>query len=140
MRIAAGKHVIVAGFVPRDAEVRTTANGNDVCNFSVKSSETVNEDGTRTAHWLNCVAWRKVCDVARYIVKGDSVLCAGELQERSYTNRDGEERKVTELICDFVQIMQPPGDVPTFAATAPSAQSAPPIVDEGELSDDELPF
>jgi len=143
MRIVAGKNAIVAGDVPRDAEVRTTATGKDVCNFSIKASETENADGTKTANWLNCVAWRKACDVARYIVKGDSVLCAGELQERSYTTRDGDEKKVTELVCDYVMVMQPPGDVPLFvsAGTTPTQQSATTAgMEECELDDDDLPF
>ena len=142
MRIAAGKHVIVAGYVPRDAEVRTTQTGKSVCNFSVKSSETVNADGTRAANWLNCVAWQKACDVARYIQKGDIVLAAGELQERSYTSRDGEEKSVTELVCEFVMIMQ------NAVVTAPmfpeiqeaSSNGSTPSDFEEIVTDDDLPF
>ena len=145
MRIVAGKHAICAGFVPRDVDVRTTQNGKAVCNFSIKASETVNEDGTRTAKWLNCVAWQKVCDVARYIQKGDTVLVAGELQERSYTTRDGDERSVTELVCEFVMIMQSDAVAPMFPALPDSSKStsfAPSPADELEevVTDDDLPF
>lgn len=145
MRIVAGKHALVAGFVPRDVDVRTTQSGKMVCNFSVKASETVNEDGTRTAKWLNCVAWQKVCDVARYIQKGDTVLAAGELQERSYTTRDGDDRSVTELVCEFVMIMQSNAVAPMFPAVPDGSQStsfAPPSLGELEevVTDDDLPF
>lgn len=145
MRIVAGKHAVVAGYVPRDAEVRTTQTGKSVCNFSVKSSETVNADGTRTANWLNCVAWQKACDVARYIQKGDTVLVAGELQERSYTTRDGDDRSVTELVCEFVMIMQSNAVAPMFPVVPDGSQStsfAPPSLGELEevVTDDDLPF
>lgn len=142
MRIAAGKYALVAGFVPKDAEVRTTQSGKSVCNFSVKSSETVNADGTRTAKWLNCVAWQKACDVARYIQKGDIVLVAGELQERSYTTRDGDERSVTELVCEFVTIMQNAVAVaPMFPEIPEASSTGSPSNDFEEIvTDDDLPF
>lgn len=142
MRIVAGKHSIVAGYVPRDAEVRTTQSGKNVCNFSVKSSETTNADGTRTANWLNCVAWQKTCDVARYIQKGDIVLAAGELQNRSYTNAAGDEKTVTELVCEFVMIMQNTAvTVPMFQQIPEAAPGSPPISDlEEVVADDDLPF
>lgn len=138
MRIVAGKYVVACGFVPKDAEVRTTQSGKSVCHFSVKSSETVEADGTRTAKWLNCVAWGKACDVARYVVKGDTVLVAGELKDRSYVTRDGEERQVSELNCEFAAIMQPPLPPPTFVETAPDVPIATDL--EEVISDDDLPF
>lgn len=143
MLIKAGKYALAAGYVPRDAEVRTTPNGHDVCNFSVKATETVTENGEKIANWLNCVAWRKACDAARYITKGDTVLCAGELQQRSYTTRDGDERTVTELVCDFVMPMQPNATTPMFTETASPKPVTPPPVAFAELedvADDDLPF
>lgn len=138
MRIVAGKYVIAGGFVPKDAEVRTTQSGKSVCCFSVKSSETAKADGTHTAKWLNCVAWGKACDVARYIVKGDVVLVAGELKDRAYTTRDGEERQVSELNCEFAAIMQPPLPPPAFVEAAPGATLVTDL--EEVISDDDLPF
>ena len=142
MVIKAGKYALVAGYVPRDAEVRTTQNGNNVCNFSVKASETTDETGQKTINWLNCMAWRKACDVARYFTKGDSVLCAGELKQRSYTSREGELRTVTELECDFVMSMDPPAMTPMFPENVVSQpKTAQQFGDlEEVVDDDDLPF
>lgn len=147
VRIVAGNYAVVSGFVPKDAEVKTTQSGKSVCHFSVKSSETVNADGTRTAKWLSCVAWGRACDVARYLVKGDTAMTAGELKERTYTTRDGEERRVIELICDYVAIMQPPHpEVPFAAVSLPEPLSGGGVAatfgtePEEIISDDDLPF
>lgn len=143
MLIKQGKYALVAGYVPRDAEVRTTPNGHDVCNFSVKATETTDESGNKTVNWLNCVAWRKACDAARYITKGDTVLCAGEMMQRSYTTREGEPRTVTELVCDFVMPMQSNAMAPMFPDVIPdkaSTPSAPAFAELEDVVDDDLPF
>ena len=141
MLIKSGKHAVLCGFVPKDADVRQTQTGRLVVNFSVKRGDVINEDGTKTAQWMNCVAWQKVGEIARYVAKGDTVLCAGELQERSYDTRDGDTRTVTELVCDFVQIMQPPAAAPVVT-THSVPQSSNQSVADGfeEVDDDDLPF
>lgn len=140
MLIKAGKYALLCGFVPRDADVRQTQSGRLVVNFSVKYAETPNQDNTNTAHWMNCVAWQREGEVARYIAKGDKVFCVGELKERSYNTRDGEPRTVIELICEFVQVMQPPAAAPILPnAMEYLASSSPPDFEE-VVVDDDLPF
>lgn len=140
MLIKSGKHAVLCGFAPRDAEVRQTQSGRLVVNFSVKRGEVDNEDGSKTAQWLNCVAWQKVGEIARYIAKGDTVLCAGELKERTYDTRDGDTRTVTELVCEFVQIMQAPAAAPILPQVMePNYNSAPLDLEEVD-DDDDLPF
>ncbi len=140
MLIKGGKSALACGFVPRDAEVRQTQTGKLVVNFSIKRGDVLNEDGTRTAQWLNCVAWQKVGDIAQYIAKGDMVLCAGELQERTYETSDGESRTVTELNCEFVQIMQPPAAAPVAPSFAPPMDKPASADQFEEVVDDDLPF
>ena len=141
MLIKSGKYAIVSGFVPKDAELRQTTTGKSVTNFSVKHGDVVNEDGSRTAQWITCVAWQKVADIAKYICKGDTVLCVGEL--RSFNTRDGDTRTVVELVCEFVQIMQPPAAAPEFPGTVPYPTNAPLMGAAGfeeVVTDDDLPF
>ncbi len=141
MLIKSGRFAVLSGFVPRDAEIRQTQSGKLVVNFSVKRGEIANEDGTRTAQWINCVAWQRVGEIAKYISKGDSVLCAGELQERTYDTRDGDTRTVVELVCEFVSIMQPPSAVPEFIPTVIEPKDKPIALDDlEEITDDDLPF
>ena len=139
MLIKAGKYAILCGYVPRDADVRQTQSGKMVVNFSVKRGETSNEDGTKTAQWINCVAWQRIGEIARYIQKGDVVLCTGELQERTYDTRDGDTRTVTELVCEFVQIMQQPSAAPFLPNSVEPQSSSSSEFEEAEV-DDDLPW
>lgn len=141
MIVGNSTYAIVAGYVPKDAESRTTQTGKRVCNFSVKAKETKDESGNTSVVWLNCVAWSDHHDVARYLRKGDFVLCAGEFQERSYTTREGEERTVRELKCEFVMPMRPPVAAPMFPdIPQPSTSSASMLEEAEDLDDDDLPF
>lgn len=142
MLIKAGKYAVLSGYVPRDAETRQTQSGKLVVNFSVKRGDVTGEDGTRTAQWMNCVAWQRVGEIAKYIGKGDTVLCAGELQERTYDTRDGDTRTVIELICEFVQIMQLPSAAPEYPGTVSVPWDKPLAINgfEEVVSDDDLPF
>ena len=141
MLIKSGKYAILCGFVPKDADVRQTQTGRLVVNFSAKRGDALNDDGSKTPQWMNCVAWQKVGEIARYVAKGDTVLCAGELKERSYDTRGGDTRTVTELVCDFVQIMQPPAAAPIAPAYS-GPQSSDQSITDGfeEMVDDDLPF
>lgn len=142
MLIKSGKFAILSGFVPKDAEVRQTQSGKLVVNFSVKRGETEGENGERVAQWLNCVAWQRVGEIAKYISKGDSVLCTGELQERTYDTRDGDTRTVVELVCEYVSVMQPPKAAPGFSVPTVTEPKDKPISldDLEEVDDDDLPF
>lgn len=140
MILKAGKYAVVAGYVPRDAELRTTQNGHNVCNFSVKAAEITDESGQKVITWMNCVAWRDVCDVARYFRKGDNVLCAGEMTTRSYTAQNGEQRTVTELVCEFAVSCKPSPITPMFPEVAPKTETGTAIAELEEVLDDDLPF
>lgn len=141
MLLKQGNQAIVAGFVPKDADLRYTTTGKQVCNFSLKVGDKVAEDGSKIAQWINCVAWEDVADAAKYLVKGDRVLCFGELKQRSFTSREGEEKTTTELICDLVLTNGSSvlAAVPSFTS-APNASTAPAFEEVEDVSDDELPF
>lgn len=139
MLLKQGDQAIVAGFVPKDADLRYTTTGKQVCNFSVKVGDKVAEDGTKIAQWMNYVAWNDVADDAKYLLKGDKVICYGELRQRSYTSRDGEDKTVTELNCDLILTRRATVTASPPPYTAPSI-SASTFEDIEDVSDDELPF
>ena len=136
MYVQKGAHIIAAGGVARDAEARTTQNGTAVTKFSIKGDSVQNGEGEKpTAKWLNCVAWRDVAKVASSIRVSDHVLVAGKLQTRTYQGRDGQEKSITECICDFVQIQT------AQQAYAPPAQTYEPDAGFTEMGDDDdCPF
>lgn len=94
------QRVIVEGNLGRDPEVRTTQAGKSVTTFSVAVNERRGQDAGHT-EWFNCVCWEKTAEVAgQYLHKGDQVLLEGRLQTREWQDRDGQQRRTTELIVD----------------------------------------
>ena len=96
--------VILIGNIGRDPEVRRTNAGDSVVNFSVATTESWRDKATgerkdRT-EWHNVVIFNenlgKVAE--QYCKKGSKVYLEGQLQTREYTDRDGNQRKSTEIV------------------------------------------
>lgn len=135
MIIHGKRGAIAAGYVPGDAELKQVGQYNtDKCTFSVKAYEEEPQPGARRgkAHWLNVVCWSGVARYAAGIRRGDTVLAAGTLKKRSYTDKNGEEKTVTELAAEYVCIQTSPGE----SFQEPDASDA---FDEME-DDDDVPF
>jgi single-strand DNA-binding protein len=96
--------VILVGNLGRDPEVRRTNSGDPVCSFSVATTESWRDKATgerkdRT-EWHNVVIFNEnLAKVAeQYCKKGSKVYLEGQLQTREYTDRDGNQRKATEVV------------------------------------------
>ena len=82
-------------------EVKNTENGKKLARFSMATNETyrgrTGEKITETT-WHNVVAWGKVADIAeKFLTKGKEIAIEGTLINRSYTDKDGIKRYVTEI-------------------------------------------
>lgn len=90
-------HMILQGRLVAQPELRHTQNGVAVASFRVAWSRKYKE--TETKLFLNCVAWRGTAEMLRkHFGKGQEIVVEGELNTRGYTDRDGNDRQVTELI------------------------------------------
>lgn len=82
-------------------EVKTLDNGKKLVKMSIATNETYkNNKGERVTetHWHNLVAWGKTADIAgQYLNKGSEVAIEGKLVTRSYTDKEGNKRYVTEV-------------------------------------------
>ena len=96
--------VILMGNLTRDVEVRTTASGQSVANFSLAVSRSWRgQDGQQQdqTSFINCVAWGKVGDIiAQYVHKGSPLLVSGRLDQRSYPDKDGNKRSAVEVVVE----------------------------------------
>jgi single-strand DNA-binding protein len=96
--------VILIGNLGRDPEVRRTNAGDAVVNFSVATTESWRDkaSGERKdrTEWHNVVIFNenlgKIAE--QYCKKGSKVYLEGQLQTREYTDRDGNQRKATEVV------------------------------------------
>lgn len=96
--------VILVGNVGRDPEVRRSQGGDPIVSFSIATTEswrdrTTGERKDRT-QWHNVVIFNEgLAKVAEsYVKKGSSIYVEGQLQTRKFTDRDGGERTVTEVV------------------------------------------
>ncbi len=96
--------VILIGNLGRDPETRRTGAGDPVVNFSIATTESWRDKATgerkdRT-EWHNIVIFNENLGrvAEQYCKKGSKVYIEGQLQTREYTDRDGNQRKSTEVV------------------------------------------
>lgn len=96
-------------------EVKTTESGKKLARFSIATNESYrNAKGEKVTEttWHNIVAWGKVAEIAeKYLTKGKEVAVEGKLINRSYTDKDGNKKYVTEV--EVNEILMFGGDKPT---------------------------
>src|SRR5690606_2951852 len=94
--------VILVGNLGKDPEVRHLENGRAVANFSLATSEVYkNKSGERvtTTEWHNIVMWTPLAEIAeKYLKKGNQIYVEGKLQTRSYDDKDGNRKYITEVV------------------------------------------
>lgn len=100
--------VILVGRLTRDPEIRTTPNGQSVTTLSLATNSFwTDKSGARQdkTEFHNIVLWGKLAEIAgQYLIKGQECYIEGRLQTRSYTAKDGSERRVTEVIGESMQM------------------------------------
>ena len=96
--------VILIGNLGKDPEIRHIDNNVAVAKFSLATTETYkNKEGQRQdqTEWHNVVAWRGLADVAeRFLKKGSQVYIEGKIKTRSWDDKDGNKKYMTEIVAD----------------------------------------
>lgn len=93
---------VIMGRICNDLELKTTPSGISVLSFSVAVERRYQADkDNKQTDFFNVVAWRQEAEfIAHWWSKGRMILIEGELQNRKYTDKNGTERQVTEIIVD----------------------------------------
>lgn len=101
--------VILIGNLTRDPELSETPNGVPVCRFAIAvSRDYANANGTRETDFFNITVWRgRAENCGKYLKKGNKVAVVGSLQNRSYEDKDGIKRNVTDVIANEVEFLTP---------------------------------
>lgn len=98
-------HIVIMGRLTRDPELRHTQSGIAVASFTVAVDRDYSsrDGGEKQTDFINCVAWRSTGEfVSKYFTKGSMVVVSGRLQMRQYTDKDGNNRTVAEIVADNV--------------------------------------
>jgi len=106
--------VILVGNLGKDPELRYTPSGAAVASFSLATSERFkdrNGEMQEKTEWHNIVAWRQLAEICgKFLHKGKQVYIEGKIQTRSYDDRDGNKRYITEIVADQMQMLGGRGD------------------------------
>lgn len=101
--------VILVGNLGKDPELRYTPSGTAVATFSLATTERYKDrDGQKQekTEWHNIVAWRQLAEICgKFLHKGKQVYIEGKIQTRSYDDRDGNKRYITEIVVDQMQML-----------------------------------
>jgi single-strand DNA-binding protein len=101
--MASENSVTLVGNLTRDPELRYTTGGRGVASFglAVNRRYQVNGEWQEQVSFFNIVAWGDLGEnAAASLTKGNRVMVAGRLEQRSYETKEGEKRSVTEVIAD----------------------------------------
>jgi len=100
------------GNLTRDPELRTTPNGQSVCNFGLalnRSYKSADGEWVEATDFVDIVAWGPLGErVAQYLSKGRPALVSGRLQSRSW-EQDGQKRNKLEVVAQDVTFLGSPG-------------------------------
>lgn len=101
--------VQLIGHVGNDPEIVNLESGKKLAKFSVATNESYrNAKGEKITdtQWHNIVAWGKTAElVENYVPKGKEVGIEGKLTSRSYEDKDGVKRYVTEVVCNELLLL-----------------------------------
>lgn len=130
--------VTLLGRLAKDPEMRYTSTNNiPVCNFTLAVNRRFQRQGEeRQADFFPIVVWDKLADFCgKYFTKGRQVAIVGRLQTRSWDDKDGQKRYVTEIVAEEAYFADSKKDNNTEDSTATTAQAGGffPVEDDNEL-------
>lgn len=107
--MASVNKVILVGNLGKDPEVRFTPSGRAVAKFSIATTESwMDQESGRQerTEWHNIVVWGKQAEsCGQYLAKGRQVFIEGAIRSRSYDDKEGNKRYITEIIAQRVQFL-----------------------------------
>lgn len=101
--------IILIGRMTKDPEIKHLEEVDKyICNFTVAVNRRIkNSNGTFDADFIPVTVWGKTAEnTAKYMKKGSLVSVVGRLQIRSYNNKDGIKKYVTEVVGEEVQFLE----------------------------------
>tara|TARA_Y100000992_G_C21109083_1_gene416383 strand:+ start:169 stop:576 length:408 start_codon:yes stop_codon:yes gene_type:complete len=129
--------VILLGNLGKDPEVRRLDDGRGVANFSLATSETYkNKSGEKVTNteWHNIVLWSPLADIAEnYLKKGSQVYIEGKIANRSYEDKDGVKKYISEVVGREITLLgRPPEQQENSQISS--------IENKKKSEEDDLPF
>lgn len=136
--------VILIGRLGRDPELRYTPGGQAVASFSLATDRSwTGADGqkNKVTTWHNIVAWGKAAEIIKeYMSKGREIYIEGRIDNRSYDDKEGNKKYVSEVVVENFQFIGSRGEVAQDSTTPEPVNHQAPPAETGGGDDDDLPF
>lgn len=121
--------VILIGRLGKDPEVKTVGEGNKVAELSLATSETYKDragEKQSKTEWHKCIFWGNIAGVIeQYLKKGSQIAVEGKIEYRSYEDKDGAKRYVTEIKCTGMTMLDTKAEGAAQSTTTPAAAGQP---------------
>jgi len=105
---------ILVGRLGKDPEIRYTPSGTAIANFTMATSENYKDkDGQKQerTEWHRIVAFGKLAEICgEYLAKGKQVYIEGRIQTRSWDDKEGNKKYMTEIVANTMQMLGKPED------------------------------
>lgn len=100
--------VLLVGRITKDVEIRMTSNQTPYCNFTLAVERRFKDaNGQRQVDFINCVAWKQTATfIQQYFKKGSRIGIEGNIQTRSYEDKDQVKHFLTEVIVDAAEFVE----------------------------------
>ena len=140
---------ILVGNLGKDPELRYTASGQAVATFSLATTEKFKNKGgeqQERTEWHNIVVWNRQADLCkRFLAKGRQVYVEGKLRTREWSDRDGNKRRITEVIASQIVFLgsRPQGadaGVQPMETSSPSTAEPDQAFGDAGITDSDIPF
>lgn len=125
---------IIMGNLTRDPEIRYAQDGKAIAKYTVA----INYGQNTEADFIPCVAFDRAAEFAeKYLHKGMRVLVSGRIKTGSYTNREGQNVRTTEIYVSSQEFAQNKGDT---ATPAPAPKTSDGFLPADDVNDAGLPW
>lgn len=95
--------VILIGNITADPELKQTQSGTSVCSFNIAVNRNFGKLDTKDCDFFTVVAWQQKAEfVSKYFKKGQAIVVCGRLENREWTDKNGNKRISTEIIAEEI--------------------------------------
>ena len=101
--------VQLIGHVGQEPEIKILEGGRKLANITIATNEVYykeNGDKVENTEWHRVVAWGKTAEIIeKYVIKGKEIAVEGKLTHRSYDDKNGDKRYITEVVANDVLLL-----------------------------------
>ena len=128
--------VILCGRVTKAPEIKSTTSGKKVARISLATNMFMGKGKEDKTTFHNLVAWSSIAEVAeKYISVGQEIIIEGNISNRTYEDKQGIKKSISEVIVERLQLGSSP-----ITKKVEVEEDEIPIIDEDEIDVKDIPF